>query len=240
MTNLLSNLTPKWPFFLVLSLNIIAVILAVIAALMLGHSPKYFMDEGQPLTFLSCAQLLFISVLTGIIFYIRKGQYPYQTAWKSPALIWLVLCVGFLFLACDELFSIHEGLDRTIHYQFNIDKTDFTDRLDDLILGLYLGIFCLAVYFGRKELRLYQPIRPLLASAIAITVSMIFLDALSHTTDIITNKTVNEWVNALEDGLKLIAVGFFLSSSYYSLTIAKQLFSHTVKSPITLEQTHEV
>lgn len=221
LNRLLPNPLPKWPFFLINVINILAIFIAIVAALLLGHYPKHFMDEGQPLTFLSTAELLFISLLCGMIFARRKAQYPAKSFWRSPAFIWVLLSVGFVFVACDELFSIHEGLDRTIHYQLDLDRTDLTDRLDDLILVAYLAVFFLAVYWGRKELKCYRQLLPLFQSGIALTGAMIFFDALSHTTDIITSPVLYEWLNALEDSLKLIAVGLLLSLAYYCLQVAK-------------------
>ena len=212
---------PYAQFFL--SIDIVAILVAIISALALGHYPNEFMKEGEALTWFSALQLLAIALMAGRIFFLRQKTVSFSKFWKSAGFIWFLLFWGFLFLCLDELMAIHEGLDRTIHYILDIDRTNLTDRLDDAIVLFYLYLFLVVLYWQRSELQRYRQVTSLFQSAIWLVLAMIFFDCLSHTNDIIADKTLNQWVAATEDSLKIIAEGLLLGISCDCLEIAKKL-----------------
>ena len=57
-----------------------------------------------------------------------------------------VMGAGFVFLAADDAFLIHENLDFKIHAALGIETTTWTDRIDDILIGVY-GVVGLAVLF---------------------------------------------------------------------------------------------
>lgn len=65
--------------------------------------------------------------------------------WRDPSVVWAIIASGFLFLAADEVLRIHENLDQLIHYVFGLKETNLTDRIDDLIVGMY-GLVGIGVY----------------------------------------------------------------------------------------------
>lgn len=79
---------------------------------------RYF-DEGSVLSWLSGLQLISVGVIAGAIYRLRRQQ---QTSWRSSQLLWLLVAVGFIFLAADELAQIHESIDRSIHQIWQIQK----------------------------------------------------------------------------------------------------------------------
>lgn len=203
-------------------MDVSVVIIAVIIAVMLGEEPTHFMEEGEPLTWFSAFQLFAIALVCGRVLAIRKPEKLYLF-WKSRGFIWLLLSLGFVFLAGDELLQFHENLDGFIHDAINLKQTNFTDRLDDLIILLYGIFFCIAGWSSQEELKHYRSVGKLLKLGIGLFLFMILFDAISNKSDIVTNKALNEWVGALEDGLKILAEGVFLSVASECLKIAKQL-----------------
>ena len=47
--------------------------------------------------------------------------------------IWLLVSIGFAYLALDEALSIHESIDIAGHWLLGATETGVTDRVDDLI-----------------------------------------------------------------------------------------------------------
>ena len=52
-------------------------------------------------------------------------------------LIWIAIAIGCAFLAMDDRFMFHENLDKGIHALFQWEETKLSDRLDDIIVGIY-------------------------------------------------------------------------------------------------------
>lgn len=222
------NKLPKSPLFFILFIDFLSLILAVIWAVVLGQYPTHYMEEGQPITWLSVAQLCAISTFCFLIFSIRIKQISSDL--KNYTYIWIWLSLGFLFLAADEMLGIHEKLDWLIHKSLNLEFTNFSDRLDDLILLIYGFIFLTVVRKNRKELNYYHSVINLFKLGVWFIVLMIILDAITNKSDIIANESINEWVGAFEDGLKIIAQGILLSVTCYCFTRAQSFSSNGFKS----------
>ena len=64
---------------------------------------------------------------------------------------WRVAAVGFLYLAADELTSIHEDLDKWLNALFGRPHDDpWTDHIDDTLVLLY-GVVAVAWAFRHRE-----------------------------------------------------------------------------------------
>lgn len=61
--------------------------------------------------------------------------------------------IGFLFLGLDDVFSIHENIDRLIHIVLRIKETPWTDHIDDFILLIY-GL--IAIFFIKDFVREFR------------------------------------------------------------------------------------
>ena len=193
--HLLRNILTISPTTLLLSLvyvDFLAVLLAIGLGFALHQSPTAYTGEGEPITWLSFAHLLVISGIAGSIFYYRTDGRLHAGMWRSPMLIWLLIALGFLFLAVDEVAKIHESLDRSFHRILQMQETGLTDRLDDAIVLAY-GVMGLGVlYVYREELMPYRPALPLVVGGFALFIFMGLLDAMVNRNDVFLFLGINE------------------------------------------------
>jgi hypothetical protein len=106
-------------------------------------------------------------------------------AFTGKSRVWLLMSLGFLYLAIDELFSIHEGIDLFIHWLFAMRETGLTDRIDDVVVLAY-GILGVAVLWShRSELAVSRPALPYLLLGFSFLLLMVALDALTNRMDFI-------------------------------------------------------
>ena len=203
--------------------------LAVLLALGLGfawhQNPTAYTGEGDPITWLSFAHLLAISGLAGGVFSCRTGGSRDPTVWRQPAFVWLLIALGFLFLAVDEVAKIHESLDRFAHRLLQRPETALTDRLDDAILLGY-GLSGVAVlYVYRFELVSYRAVLPLVVCGFVLFILMGLLDALVNRPDVFLfmgisqegSESLGKWLGGVEEGLKILAEAAFLGAAYTCL-----------------------
>jgi hypothetical protein len=161
----------------------------VVALLWLGHawygnSHRYF-GERKAGTYLSFLNLVAAGVVAALIAR-RLGGAPGARFWWASA-------VGFGWLGCDDLFVLHERIDRGIHAILGRDPEDpFTDHLDDLIVAAY-GLAALGLGWAyRAHLAGFRWMLTILAAAFALFAAMVVVDFLH------LSKT-------LEDALKVVA-----------------------------------
>ena len=119
--------------------------------------------------------------------------------------------------ALDELLMFHERIDKGIHSILSLKQNAWTDRFDDLIVGLYVGLgawFILVV--AKVESFLGRPKR-LFVGGLAVAVVMVGLDLLTNGRAFVTwlfgpelGIFLRIWLSILEDCLKLVAVAMFL------------------------------
>lgn len=114
---------------------------------------KYsYFDEPSPITCISIMMLFACSITAAKIYDARRGAEP--ILWRSPKLLWLLISLGFVFLAVDEKTLIHEGLDRFIMSLGYITPSNMTSRLDDfIVVGYMLGALCILWYYRKEILR---------------------------------------------------------------------------------------
>ena len=210
----------------VLFLNSLAVSVAL--ALYRYTGTDHF-EEGRFITFFSTLQLLAISWLSYRMLKTRSATQK-QRFWKAPSAIWGIISLGFLFLAADDFFKIHENTDKLIHAFFNLQETGLTDRIDDLLIGLYalIGIGVLIPY--RNELKTFRKAFPFFTVGFVLVFAMIALDLLTNRNDILPlffdptlADTLYIWLSHLENSLQVFAEAFFMMALYASLQQAKDI-----------------
>jgi hypothetical protein len=145
----------------------------------------HYLRERKPGTYLSFVNL----VATGGLCWLTAlglGPAPFARFWRAAAL-------GFVWLGCDDLFVLHEQIDRGVHGVLAIDPDHpLTDRLDDAIVGSY-GAAALALAHGfRAELARLRWAVLVLGVAFALFAAMVVLDTL-------------HWSKTAEDALKVVA-----------------------------------
>jgi hypothetical protein len=127
-------------------------------------------DEGGLITRVSVLLLAATAVYAGEIWR-RAGQ---------GRGVWLLVCLGFIFLALDEKTLIHEGLADLVRDVFGLDRGGPAGRLDDAIMGAYaLAAVAVAVRW-RKELLRVRASLAYWALGFAGLFATVALDALTH------------------------------------------------------------
>ena len=102
------------------------------------------------------------------------------------------MSLGFLFLAFDEFLSIHEQMDRWIHWIFNMEETGLSDRIDDFIILLYGVAGVIIIYFHRSEFSNLGALYKYLTLGFALLLIMVLLDAFGNRDDYIAYIGVEE------------------------------------------------
>jgi len=240
----------------VIWLNLLVIISTVVISSPQGALEQQF-DEGGFITYFSVIQLFVIAYMAYRVFKQRSKDYAveYATAsetarsrtrnmqsiptktnikpninpWKSQIAIWAIISFGFAFLALDDLWMIHERLDMAIHRVLQWEETGVSDRLDDLIVGLYgiVAIALLAIY--RHELKRYKAVLPQVIAGFAILFVMVGIDVLANRDDIFlmllsaeATEGIMSWIFVLEEGCKLLSEGFFMIAIYCCWQMAKR------------------
>ncbi|NIP30180.1 MAG: hypothetical protein GTO02_08525 [Candidatus Dadabacteria bacterium] len=195
-------------------------LLTVCLALFTEDSRKYY-KEGQLVTIYSAIKLLITSSICWKIFKLRLGIISSKVL-NNMNSIWLLISIGFFFLAIDELALIHENIDKLIHIIFNMEESPLSDRLDDLIVFIYALIGCAVLYRYKEEIIKYKFVLKYIMIGLALLFVMVIADVLTNKTDIleyfITNKTdmkaVKDILDYIEEITKLISESVFIVAFY--------------------------
>ena len=209
----------RYASFGVLTLNGLAVVSAVALSPFVKRDP---FSEGGFLTVFSGLQLLLVAYIA-----VQVKKHSPRT---NTSIIWTLIAVGFIFLTADEFFKIHENLDWLIHEAFNLQETGLTDRIDDILIGLY-GVIGLAVLFVHfDELRPYRKAFPFFIVGFFLLFAMVTLDIITNRNDILPlifnyekSFVLQERLAQVEDSLKVFAEGFFILAFYMILQMAKKI-----------------
>jgi hypothetical protein len=170
---------------LLLALSLVAVLaLAALGYAWYANPHRYF-GERKVGTYLSFLNLLATGVMAVSI---ARGLGP------SPfARFWWVAAGGFVWLGCDDLFTLHEQIDRGLHALFRLDPDHpVTDHLDDLIVAGYGVAALVLAYRHRVALQPLTWMQRTLGTAFALFAAMVVVDVL-------------HWSKTIEDGLKVVA-----------------------------------
>ena len=222
----------------VISLNLLAIFATIAIATPFDKLYRQFEDGGF-ITYFSVIQLFILSYFTGKTFNVRKQTLPsspQKSHWKSPVAIWGILSLGFSFLALDDLLMIHEFFDKTIHKVWQLQETGLTDRIDDAIIALY-GIIAIAVLVSyRQELKKYRAALPSVIVAFVLLFAMVAVDTITNRNEILemflaseTVEGIQDWIFTVEDGLKLLAEGFYIVAAQLCLNIARGLHAERLQ-----------
>lgn len=180
------------------ALLIAGCLVAIAILIWLGHawhnSPDRYFGERKVGIVLSFLNLVATGGLSGVIAR-RLGPVPLARFWWAAA-------VGFVWLGCDDLFTLHEDIDRGVHALLGWDPDHpVTDHLDDLIVAGYGLVAIVLAHRYRVDLARLTWMHLILAVAFAIFAGVVVLDVL-------------HWAKTLEDVFKVVAgtlifVGFF-------------------------------
>jgi hypothetical protein len=171
-----------------------------------GFVPLFDLDgEGNIPTFFSVLLILLAALLQGLLARLDRQRDPRQAS------MWLILSFGFLLMAYDEAFSVHEGLSTPVrdllgggslvffHYAWTIPA---------LLLVLVLGLI-----FLRFWLHLPAPTRAgsLLAAALYLggAIGIELLGGLHDSIHLVNDFTYT-MIAALEESLEMAGLIVFI------------------------------
>ena len=195
----------------------------ILIGLFIVKSPlQYFGKEASVITWLSFFQLLTIAYLSWKTFKLRK---------EKSAILWGLIALGFLFLSIDEVARIHENMDSFIHKRIlHMRETAISDRLDDLIVGIYALFGIGTMYFFREELKKYYKVIPYFVIGFIFIFSMVIVELIVNRFDVLPSliadrafaKSIYKLGKIMEETFKLFAEGVLIGAFYYCLQLAKQ------------------
>lgn len=211
----------RWPAILA-----VLMILGVVGNLLAGRKPNYYFDEGRPFTHLSTLHLGVTSFVAFSIHRLRRDAVAQMGSQVSvehhapPAMprFWLLVGVGYAFLALDESAALHEKIGNWMAAQSGSDGSPVGQLFDGFVVLSYPVAAGLAMWYARGELlRFLSAWRPFAAAFILILL-MIGLDMISEP-DVFRSlwggnrsyaKWATQWLGTLEDACKLMAVALML------------------------------
>jgi len=194
---------------------------SVVIGLISGAGPAAYLGEWTAATLVSGGQLLLTAALLGRIFLRRRGAWIKRASEQTrvpPYAMWAVMASGFLFLAADELFELHERTDLFIHSAMALRETPLSDRIDDGIVVVYALLGLMIMRRGRSELALFRAAWPALRLAFFFLFAMVVFDLLTNRwfvprgidPDSQTIKTLAGWGTVAEESLKLLGGAMFI------------------------------
>ncbi len=188
-----------------------------------------FFKEGYPMTWLSAFHLLAVALTAWKTFERRdpEGSRMHWKAWFSrldrPTSVWLLIAAGFVFLTLDEMLMLHELADIIIHFVFSIEANAVTDRLDDVLVLLYLipGVIALVYYW--QELFPFRKAAFYLSLGMLCAMLMVAADIITNQNDIIplfiegtkASDRVFNLLKLFEESMKVLAEAFFIGALYF-------------------------
>ena len=192
--------------------NAIIIILSVLYGLfhqdlLFAFNEKGFATQFSGLQLLGCSLvslLHFLRVLSR-----RKGN-------MFDALFWLTLAVGFIYLSLDEIFMYHEKLDKYIHSVLAIKETPWSDRIDDLLVGIYVGIASGLIALSAKLKSFHLETKKIFAKALLIAAIMVLFDVITNGPELLNwllgsmGNHVKLLLSIAEECLKLVSGGLLL------------------------------
>ncbi len=223
----------KFVFYFTMIFDLLAIVGSVIYYIYTGTDN---FTQGGNISKLSFLQLLIISRLSYKILKIRKPR-NVSLSLKSSSAIWGFISIGFLYLAADEYFSIHENIDYFIHYLFNMQETNLTDRIDDIIIGIYgiIGIWLLYLY--REEMKRFKDAFPLLIAGFIMLFLTVGFDILTNGKDILSMfleanvvALIYHPLELVEESFKVMAEACYLVAFYMVLDKSRRMLAKSEES----------
>lgn len=159
--------------------------------------------ERQAVTFLSALMLGLISMISLVIYLLKKKLVSPDKGFR----FWLYSSIGFFYLSMDEYFMAHEGMDEAIGSLFGKYIKDL--NLDGVVLAVF-GLIALGIclYFRRELLKHKQILPFLLLGGICLAGTVVF--HILERIDIV--------LEVIEESFKIVGVSLFFAGFFVVLT----------------------
>lgn len=195
---------------------VVLFVAAYIALAVLSGSPGRWdrqFDEGGAIDILSALFLIAAGLLAGACFRLRGGE-------PGPGrCFWLLLSLGFLFVALDELLQLHETFDEWLR-DTRVGWPPLFRNWNDVIVIAYglVGLATLAAFWS--EVRRLPRVVPLLGLGVVFYVLHTGIDTLV---------SGSAFKNLVEESAKLFATAFFTLAMLAAL---RALRARRARSPL--------
>lgn len=216
-----------WRGILVLTFIMIGGV--AICAQIPGLGFGWHFGEGKPMTLISAFGLLCCGVIASKIAALR-GSASADPHSEGARRFWKFLAYGFPFLAFDELFKLHETVDRYLHKLVGIKPVGITDHLDDAIIALYGVVLLVMIGKNLSEVARYRSAIWLFGGAAlsgALTIALDFMASakwlwLMFWGDLVWVQFVIDVLDVIEEFFKLYAEVFFVATLLACFKIAQR------------------
>ena len=118
------------------------IFLAVVLLTTNSYGEKSIVTDVSTLQLALCSS---VSSIIAVAILCQKGSLHFY-----KVLIWITIAFGCAYLAMDDKFMYHERLDWMIHSLLGWEETSLSDRIDDIIIGIY-GIIGIAFIFLNRS-----------------------------------------------------------------------------------------
>lgn len=186
---------------------------------------KYF-REGSFVTWFSFFCILFVSYITGIIFYntffinSREGNENSKKGKIIFSSFWLCVSLGFLFLSIDELLMVHESTEKILQQTYKIKDSGVGSEIDDIFVlsCAVLGLFF--IYFSRKKLFFFRKVAYFLVLIVLFFSAMMIFD---YEGKGVKDRDDRSELTAYEESFKVITEGFIILAALHCLKTSERL-----------------
>lgn len=158
--------TKNIKFFTIISYTIF---LAIVLLTTRSYGEKSIVTDISTLQLALCSSA---SSIIALAIFCQKGS---LTLYKG--LVWIAIAFGCAYLAMDDAFMYHERLDKMIHSLLSWEETSLSDRIDDIIVGIY-GVIGIAFIFLNRSCFSFSPRFIKYAKlAFSLCILMVFCDS---------------------------------------------------------------
>ena len=158
--------TKNIKFFTIISYTIF---LAIVLLTARSYGEKSIVTDISTLQLALCSS---VSSIIALAIFCQKGS---LTLYKG--LVWIAIAFGCAYLAMDDAFMYHERLDKMIHSLLSWEETSLSDRIDDIIVGIY-GVIGIAFIFLNRSCFSFSPRFIKYAKlAFSLCILMVFCDS---------------------------------------------------------------
>jgi hypothetical protein len=210
--------------------NTLLITFAIALGLAKTGNPSRYFGEGRFTTAFSCFQLLLTAMFAGRIFAVRRAAATMR-GFRAGYWVWLLVSVGFVFLALDDALQIHEKIDHWIGDIFHLKHGPWKDRIDDAVIGAYGFIGLGVLWTFRGELRQFRVMLKPLGYGFGCLCASIICDTLSNNLGVFLWLTrgdrplarkLDGWFSVGDGAFTLLAEGLFAAAFLIAWRVARR------------------
>lgn len=206
-----------------LSITVVLVLVAAVLLIAWTTGPFFYhFAEKRLVNLYSFFQLFATAYMSFLSCRILEKETSLKWHKNASTRPFFISAIGFLFLGLDDLFSLHENIDKLIHILFRMKETAWTDHIDDFILLSYGLVAVIFIKDFVKEFKRHPYMVGLILGGIFLFFIMFCLDFLTNNVetfiyffkdffsgDIVHKKDVFKMI---EESFELLGEAFFLAA----------------------------